>query len=61
MQRQCMAALGSQLVTLGASQASDAAFFWAQENIASFDVQLSEDALADIDRVYRRYRDPAFN
>ena len=29
-----------------------------QENIGAFDIDLSEDALADIDRVFKRYRDP---
>lgn len=32
-----------------------------RENIEAFDVELSEECLADIDAVYRRYRDPAFN
>ena len=29
-----------------------------QADLAAFDVDLSEDALADINRVYKRYRDP---
>jgi len=32
-----------------------------KENVEAFDVQLSEECLADIDAVYRRYKDPAFN
>lgn len=32
-----------------------------RENIEAFDVELSEECLADIDAVFRRYRDPAFN
>jgi aryl-alcohol dehydrogenase-like predicted oxidoreductase len=32
-----------------------------KENIAAFDVELEEDVVADIDAVYRRFRDPAFN
>jgi aryl-alcohol dehydrogenase-like predicted oxidoreductase len=33
----------------------------SQENLAAFDVTLSEEVLQDIDGVFRRYRDPAFN
>ncbi len=29
-----------------------------QADLAAFDVDLTEDALADIDRVYKRFRDP---
>ena len=29
-----------------------------QEDLAAFEVTLSEEALADIDKVYKRYRDP---
>ena len=29
-----------------------------QENIGAFDIVLSEEALADIDRVHKKYRDP---
>lgn len=32
-----------------------------RDNVAAFDVDLSPEALADVDAVYRRYRDPAFN
>lgn len=32
-----------------------------KENVEAFDVVLDTDVLADIDAVYRRYRDPAFN
>lgn len=32
-----------------------------KENIGTFDVRLSPEALADIDKVFRRYRDPAVN
>ena len=32
-----------------------------RDNVEAFDVQLSDECLADIDVVYRRYRDPAFN
>lgn len=32
-----------------------------KENIAAFDVELSAECLQDVDKVYRRYRDPAFN
>jgi len=32
-----------------------------KENVEAFDVVLDADVLADIDAVYRRYRDPAFN
>lgn len=32
-----------------------------RENIEAFDVTLSEECLADVDAVFRRYRDPAFN
>lgn len=32
-----------------------------RENIKAFDVQLSEECLADVDAVFRRYRDPTFN
>jgi aryl-alcohol dehydrogenase-like predicted oxidoreductase len=31
------------------------------ENIAAFDTDLSEECLADVDAVFRRFRDPAFN
>jgi diketogulonate reductase-like aldo/keto reductase len=31
---------------------------WVQENIGSFDIDLSEDVIEDIERVYKRYRDP---
>ena len=29
-----------------------------QEDLAAFEVTLSEEATADIDKVYERYRDP---
>ncbi len=29
-----------------------------QENIGAFDIDLSEEALKDIDRVYKQFRDP---
>jgi diketogulonate reductase-like aldo/keto reductase len=29
-----------------------------QENIGAFSIELSEEALEDIDRVYKRFRDP---
>lgn len=32
-----------------------------KENIEAFEVNLSEDVIAEIGEVYRRYRDPAFN
>lgn len=32
-----------------------------KENIASFDVQLSEECAYDVGNVYKRYRDPSFN
>jgi aryl-alcohol dehydrogenase-like predicted oxidoreductase len=32
-----------------------------KENVEAFDVQLSPECLQDIDIVYRRYKDPAFN
>lgn len=32
-----------------------------RENINAFDVELTEDCLADIANVYKKYRDPAFN
>lgn len=32
-----------------------------RENIEAFDVQLSEEALADVNAVFRRFRDPASN
>ena len=33
-------------------------FLHVQENIGAFDIDLSEEALTDIDRVYKEYRDP---
>jgi len=32
-----------------------------KENLGAFDVELTPECLADIDGVYRRYRDPSFN
>jgi aryl-alcohol dehydrogenase-like predicted oxidoreductase len=32
-----------------------------RDNVAAFDVELGPEVVADIDAVYRRYRDPAFN
>ena len=32
-----------------------------KENIAAFEVVLSDECLADVDAVYRRFRDPAYN
>jgi aryl-alcohol dehydrogenase-like predicted oxidoreductase len=32
-----------------------------RENVEAFDLELSADCLADVERVYRRYKDPAFN
>ena len=31
---------------------------YLQENIGAFEVELSEDAVNDIERVYKRFRDP---
>lgn len=33
-------------------------FLDVQENIGAFDIDLSEEAFKDIDRVYKQYRDP---
>lgn len=32
-----------------------------RENVGAFSVELSPECLADIDAVYRRYKDPALN
>jgi aryl-alcohol dehydrogenase-like predicted oxidoreductase len=32
-----------------------------EENVAAFEVVLSDECLADVDAVYRRFRDPAYN
>lgn len=32
-----------------------------KENLSAFDVELTPECLADVDAVFRRYRDPAFN
>jgi hypothetical protein len=29
-----------------------------QENVSAFDIELSEDVIADVERVYKRFRDP---
>ena len=38
---------------------SSCAFAWQQENIGAFDKELSAEAIEDVEKVYRKRKDPA--